>query len=359
MNNQLFHLLTALLLLTASNAHAFTGLGVGSTVEPYQIATAEQLDEVRAEPSAHYILMNDIDLGSVANWLPIPNFYGTLDGNNHTIINMKIDGYGYNLGLFGAIDSGAEVRNIGIVDCSITGTGGHVGGLAGRNSGSIINSYATGTIDGGGNVGGLVGHNRGSITNGFSTGTIGGSNRAGGLVGYNDDHASITNSSSTGAVSGTGNIGGLAGTNSTSATIATSYATGAVTGVSYLGGLVGENYGSIANSYATGGVRGTGSYVGGLVGSNDGSITTSYATGAARGTTSESGRLVGYNFGSITGSYADNDADASGNLSNLLLGALPEGWDTLIWSTTTDEYPKLMQVAGDADISIKYSPQSK
>ena len=68
-----------------------------------------------------------------------------------------------------------------------------VGGLVGDNDGYIIgNSYAAGSADGGDgdidSVGGLVGRNRGSIVNSYATGYANGGDgkqdNVGGLVGY-------------------------------------------------------------------------------------------------------------------------------------------------------------------------------
>ena len=82
---------------------------------------------------------------------------------------------------------------------SVTGTGvtSHMGGLVGWNIfGSITNSYATGSVTGSGSVGGLVGRNdRSTITNSYATGSVTGmsiSSIVGGLVGRNS--GTITNS---------------------------------------------------------------------------------------------------------------------------------------------------------------------
>lgn len=53
------------------------------------IYTRAELDAIRNNPGGSYILMNDIDL-SGENWTPIPQFWGTLDGNGHSIDNMTI-----------------------------------------------------------------------------------------------------------------------------------------------------------------------------------------------------------------------------------------------------------------------------
>ena len=48
--------------------------GSGTAEDPWQIATAEQLDRVRDDLKAHYVLTDDIDLSGYENWIPIGAF---------------------------------------------------------------------------------------------------------------------------------------------------------------------------------------------------------------------------------------------------------------------------------------------
>ena len=72
------------------DASQFAG-GDGTPENPYKIATAEQLKAVGDNRRAHYVLIDDIDLGGETNpWTPIGSdenyaFTGTFDGNGHTI----------------------------------------------------------------------------------------------------------------------------------------------------------------------------------------------------------------------------------------------------------------------------------
>ena len=72
------------------------------------------------------------------------------EGNHHTISNLYIDRSSTDdVGLFGALGSGSEVRNLGIVGGSVTGNL-YVGGLVGWNPGTISMCYATGNdVEGG------------------------------------------------------------------------------------------------------------------------------------------------------------------------------------------------------------------
>ena len=256
---------------------------------------------------------------SGAGWKPIGSsgtaneFIATFEGNGHTITRMFIDRSSARIGLFGVVGNGGRVRNVGVREVSVTGSsqGNIVGGLAGKNAGSITASYVTGSVA-----------------------STGGTSEVGGLVGRNggpsDSGSSIVSSYAAVSVTGPGRsrVGGLAGYNY--GRIRASYASGAVTGTGnqpYVGGLVGlHNGGSIAASYATGWVTGSGSVVGGLVGRNDGGISSdSYWDTATSGqvtspggvgkTTAELQTPTGY-----TGIYAswnldldnsDGDGDAT------------------------------------------------
>ena len=266
-----------------------------------------------------------------AGWAPIgiPEFLSsgafstTLDGNDHVIANLFVNGGDY-AGLFGALGESGVIRNLSLTDIDVTGEY-SAGGLVGQNAGTVIASHATGTVRGQDLVGGLVGGNTGSITRSSSLATatsppsppicpppcvvVSSEPRgAGGLVGLN--RGVITSSYATGDVTGHP-AGGLVGWNSGGGIIA-SYAAGAVTGTT-VGGLVGRNDGPsvFERSYATGRVSGN-LDVGGLVGTNASGITASYSTGPASATSSTDssvGGLVGANesgFHRIRASYWDS-----------------------------------------------------
>ena len=214
-------------------ASDFAG-GNGSVDNPYEVATAEQLNNMRNYLDSHFIQTADINLGvepynTGAGWEPIGNdwyqFTGTFDGNGKIISKLTIKSTGSYVGLFGFAD-GSHIKNVKLEDVNVTGDY-QVGGLVGDNKdGEITNSYATGAVTGIGDdevdvvdVGGLVGYNEGVITNSYATGAVTGTGGdevyVGGLVGYND--GAITNSYATGAVTGIGDdvvgAGGLVGIN--------------------------------------------------------------------------------------------------------------------------------------------------
>ena len=105
----------------------------------------------------------------------------------------------------------------------VEGDGNRIGGLVGMNQGGrIINSHAVANIQGretgrtiGYHVGGLAGHNTGQIINSYAYGSVAANENVGGLVGQNNNKGKIINSyAMSRLVSGNENAGGLVGLNS-------------------------------------------------------------------------------------------------------------------------------------------------
>ena len=186
--------------------------GNGTETEPYIIATAAQLDEVRNFPSACFELSKDIDLSSYLNsnssgWTPIKDFAGKFDGKKHTIKGLWISLSSINyVGLFANIQTSgnkrASVSNlfVNISKKGITG-GSRVGGICGSlSNGNIENCMVTGDISGYQYVGGIVGvggewnNNNSSISQCASSGNIiATKGYVGGILGYYDESCSIKN----------------------------------------------------------------------------------------------------------------------------------------------------------------------
>jgi len=194
--------------------------GQGTPEDPYQISAADQLillTRTSALWDKHFVLGADINLDpnlpgrKAFAQAVIPVFRGVFDGNGNVISRMTIRGASY-LGLFGRLEPGAKVKDLGVADVNVIGSGSHVGALVGRSYGTVIQCYSTGTVSGRFEVGGLVGsHVRGTVTQCYSTASVSASIwDGGGLVGYN--YGSIITSYSTGTVSGPGSsVGGLVG----------------------------------------------------------------------------------------------------------------------------------------------------
>ena len=291
-------------------------------------------------------------------WQPIGvsnnRFSSIFEGNNNTISNLMIDGsFAENVGLFGVIDGQSKINGIGLLDVDINAETLEVGGLAGRSSGNITNSYVTGNVTGLFTVGGLVGHcSSCSISNSYVIGSVKAiasefvfetANIAtGGLVGYLLS-SSVSRSHAIGSVKGVdGYAGGLIGSNTgRNGSIITSYAFVDVEGGNnYTGGLVGSNNGinnKISNSYSIGKVVGE-IAVGGLAGDNRNrnTITNSYSFSNVRGS-SQVGSLVGDNAGTITNSYATGSVAGDVDQSDIggLVGTGAGGTANSYWDQTT------------------------
>jgi len=313
----------------------------GSLENPYEIYNADELAGLARLVNGtgvtavnfldmHIKLMDDIDLANYGKgvsgwnsgrgWVPIGHttaaiFRGVFDGNDKKITNLFINGTINNttsLGLFGHIGSGGSVRNLGLEEVEITGTGSFtgasgssfgIGSLAGRvDGGTITGCYSVGTVDGrltfstnqsGGapghhfngffGIGGIVGNlTGGTITNCYSVGRVDGSatyssatfssfimydqsytlNFGVGGVAGRVFNSSITNSYSAKTVNGSSvNSVGSTGTYKSASLDA---------GVGGVAGHVAGNTSTVANSYSIGAVsgrtdgnnRGTGGIVG-------------------------------------------------------------------------------------------------
>ena len=279
--------------------------GDGSTENPYQISSADELYWFAAlvngdrsvsgietpHPKSCAKLMNDITVNEgvldasgnlnsgkpFIEWTPIGihlNYSGTFDGQGHTVSGLYLDNTetAY-VGLFGS--NCGTIQNVGVVDSYFNGED-YVGGVCGMNlhdgtegimSVTISNCYNTGAVNGRRYVGGVCGYNKirtgddGKqvlITDCYNTGKVSGYIGVGGVCGKNYpmvDHgyssASIMNCYNTGAVSGDYYVGGVCGDNSydiysetpPSVTIMNCY----YNSDNYTGNAVGYNTGDVVN----------------------------------------------------------------------------------------------------------------
>ena len=205
------------------------------------------------------------------------------------------------------------IRNLGLLDIEIVDRNviniedfnevsnqNSVGGLVGKNSGTVIGSYAHGEIRSG----------EGTAP-GFSIGIVGG------LVGWNTEDGAIYNSHAVCTIEIWKNLaGGLVGLHQ--GEIGNSYAAGVISRSSLTGGLIGRTQGqaSVYNSYADNFVSGSGS-VGGLVGSNlSGVYKNIYSTAwVLAGDRQSTGGIGGFNTGTqFTNIYSISRVDRGGSM---------------------------------------------
>ncbi len=226
---------------------AATLSGEGTKENPYVITSADDLNEVRKNLSAYYILNNDIDLSGEEDFMPIGNssspFLGNFNGNGKKItgLNYNFNGYAYDIyidtpkedddgyitggndgwtgdyeiggttpevvvkipkyvGLFG-VNSG-KIYDLHIENATITATALndeiYVGLFAGVNKGEIYRCYATvsnissyakkdycGTFAGKNETGGIIG-------NCFTNINVSANLYAGGITAYNSGYVACT-----------------------------------------------------------------------------------------------------------------------------------------------------------------------
>ena len=156
-------------------------------------------------------------------WTPIaPNratYAGKFDGQGHTISglyfnNEDIDDGKY-VGLFGHMENGGEIQNVGLKNSYFRGRN-YIGGICGSNykTGTIRNCYSEANVTGvvvGADIGGVVGENNGTVENCYNTGNVVGNKWVGGVCGYND--GTNNNCYNTGKVTGTSYVGDVCGQN--------------------------------------------------------------------------------------------------------------------------------------------------
>lgn len=216
--------------------------GFGYTSHPYLVSTAKHLNEVKNNLAATYIQTNDIDIGSILNWVPIGEnsnnaFTGTYNGSGFIIRNLKVDktvvdGDAF-AGLFGAVGSNGKILGLGVENGVVSGTGNnaYVGGIAGYSGGTIelcyytgnVNSYAVSNTRNISLASGLVGYNVGSLSVSYSNANIDAQTKA---------PSAVSSAVYSGGVAGF-NLGG---------TITHCYSGG-------LGRAIGENTGAIVSIY--------------------------------------------------------------------------------------------------------------
>ena len=339
-------------------------LGDGTEENPYQIGTAEELywfaglvngtlNGVTQNTGAWAELTADITIPEGETWISIGNceshsstnpyyktvpYTGTFDGNGYTISNLYFNMEGSRSGgLFGYIDIGGTVKNVGILDSVID----HRSPSA--STYFIYNDHV--------GAGGICSYNNGTIENCYSTAEVINSNksnsldRVGGVCGYNG--GTVKNCYNTGSVSSDGNsyIGGVCGYNN--GTIINCYNTGEVSdaskNLSYVGGICGYNNKTIENCYNTGEASNSTSnpsYVGSACGHNDSTMTNCYfLTGTAE-------NAIETDDGTATKVEEKGEsAFSSGEVAWLLdKGQSPHQWAQMLG---TEDFPRLVMEAGD------------
>ena len=133
----------------------------------YEITNTFQLEWFRnqvnnfGELTANAKLMTDLNLNG-KEWVPIADnsnrYNGTFDGQGHSISNFKINNNASYIGLFGAINTAAVIKDLAINNVKITSTGSYVGGVVGMSKGRTENITVEGVdISANTRAGGVIG----------------------------------------------------------------------------------------------------------------------------------------------------------------------------------------------------------
>jgi len=271
--------------------------GTGTQDDPYMVATADHLNNVRDHLGSYFEQIRDIDLdvapyNTGSGWNPIGYytgdgsannlpFTGVYDGNGFAISNLHINRAGYSFnGLF-RNTLNATLSNMDLTNCSVFGAYYDGGLVAVADSTIISNCHVTGTISVQNTDGLLAGRIRNSgVTDCTSRGSLTSVCwDSGGLIGR-AENSSLLRCYAGVTVSGSGWTGGLLGFG-TSSTVSYCWSNSNVTGTTEeAGGLIGELYNSFCyDSFSTGNVNGY-SIVGGFCGrAYNTTLTNCYSTG--------------------------------------------------------------------------------
>ena len=227
----------------AGQLYWFAGLVNGTLdgVEQNTLANAILTANITVNENLLDSLQYDTE-GNVSNgsdfitWTPIADgmedhitlYSGTFDGNNKTVSGLYFNDNSTRIGLFGSSEADGNIKNVGVVDSYFKGND-FVGGVCGRNDGTITNCYNAGNltaIESSANIGGICGYNNGgTVTNCYNTGTV----------------------TATGQVA---SVGGVCGCST--APISNCYNIGTVTATSSdadISGICGYYFGPIKNCY--------------------------------------------------------------------------------------------------------------
>lgn len=207
--------------------------GAGTKEKPYLINNLSELiwfrDDVNrfaqdgsSQYTNKYVKLNaDIDLAGI-NWEPIGSttadhgsFYGTFDGDGHTISNLYVNKEGTGAGFFAKTSGGGDgpkavVKNVTFNNVDVYTNDSYSGGVIANAGGNthIENVHVTGYVyvEGYGYVGGIVGHGYPDMYNSSVDANDGSYIKAnywcaGALIGYAGEGGTIVEDSSVAGIS--------------------------------------------------------------------------------------------------------------------------------------------------------------
>ena len=268
--------------------------GSGTSSDPYQVTTVNELAYMDTDPVSIYELQNDLifpDPGETGlygsdGWSPVGGFDGTLDGQGHRMTNFYIDrgGTAGDQGLFSDLSTGGVAKNF-LISGDVTGDS-RTALIVGLSQGTVENVSVHGSVSGGRPSGSVVGRNEGTVSNVYS-----------------DADVTLSDSDQ--------------------------------------GGIVGNNGGTVEKSIYTGSMGSSPtSYQGPIVGRQDGTLTDAYYN-------SDNVGLTGPGTGLTTSEMQGTAAETNMNLD------FTNTWRTTVASdenVSSDSYPTLREVDRDSQL---------
>lgn len=123
----------------------------------YNIATAQDLLNIKNNTEGDYKLTADIDMSGVT-FSPLPDFTGSLDGQGHVIRNLTFNNPNQDQAALFSTIHGATIKNLGIEGANIVGNA-NAAAIVGRAYGGTIQScyVANSYIEGRDHVGSITG----------------------------------------------------------------------------------------------------------------------------------------------------------------------------------------------------------
>lgn len=350
--------------------------GEGTAESPYLIKTGDDLFNIPLNITAHYKLANDIDFYDVPK-TPMAEFRGVLDGDGHTIRNLKIN---YDGGAFlFSLANYSSFQNITIQDSSFSTTGTYAAAFFGAASYATFencNLIAV-NISARACMGGFAAIlDNTTVTNcHFYSGSLKSqTNISGSFAGAFFDqvsHSTLSNCSASIDVDTPEYtyVGGLIGTASNT-TLSQCFSNSTLKGKGFIGGLIGVDYKEtrpttkINDCYSTGELLGaTASTVcSGLMGEVQGGveIKNSYSSNKLPNNTAKFG-LANDAKSTVTNSYFDKaaagltaPAGQARTQAQMQQVSNYVGWnfDTIWFLDAGKDYPKLAAVP-DADLPVQ------
>ena len=181
------------------NTKDFSG-GNGSIAKPYKIATPVNFININKYPSAHYVIINDLDFSVVSLNTPLRTFKGTIDGNGHKIQGLNSNeaiiyqNNGTVKNLFSASKI-AETNDGIILNCHTNATvsSDKAGGICVNNNALIEQCSFVGEVFASVKAGGICASNNGLIQNCLASGAVVGKDQSSHIYGIAENNNSNIN----------------------------------------------------------------------------------------------------------------------------------------------------------------------